>query len=63
MTFTNPYAETGPGKSRPRDLAEHLPYICSESGRVCIDRLPVTLEEVRACGDALTAIYAARLQA
>jgi hypothetical protein len=63
VTFTDPYAETGPGKTRPRGLAEHLPYVDPTTGRVHIDRLPVTREEVRACGDALQAIYTARVEA
>jgi hypothetical protein len=42
---------------RPAGHPEHLPYICRFSGRVCIDRVPNTEEEVRACGDALRAIY------
>ena len=47
---------------RPKGHAEHMPYLCPHSGRVCIDRLPNTQEEVRACGDALVAFYNAQME-
>jgi hypothetical protein len=41
------------GGFRPAGHPDHLPYICMKTGHVCIDRLPVTDEEVAACNAAL----------
>lgn len=51
-----------PNPGRPEGYAEYMPYLCPDSGRVCIDRLPNTTEEVRACGDALVAFYNAQME-
>lgn len=51
------------GTSRPDGHPDHMPYVCTTTGRVCIDRVPCTQEEIRDCGDALQAIYNARREA
>jgi hypothetical protein len=64
VTFIDPYKDIiGGGDGRPDGIPDYMPYVCATTGRVCIDRLPVTNDEVRACGDALTAIYNARVEA
>lgn len=44
--------------TRPQPLPEHLPYYCHVTGKIRIDRLPVTLDEVRECQAALSRMYA-----
>lgn len=44
--------------TRPAPLPEHLPYYCHQTGKLRIDRLPVTLEEVWECQSALADMYA-----
>jgi hypothetical protein len=57
---SSPYTSSTRGAGRPADLPDYMPYICATTGRVCIDRVPNTDQEVRACGDALQRIYIAR---
>jgi hypothetical protein len=56
---SSPYTSSTRGAGRPADRPDYMPYICTTTGRVCIDRVPCTEEEIRACGDALRAIYTA----
>ena len=44
--------------TRPHTIPDHIPYICGRTGKVRIDRVPITQEEIRECGDWLTAYYA-----
>lgn len=56
----SPYYDHPSGEGRPEGVPDFMPYVSASIGQVCIDRLPCTQEEIRACGDALTAIYSAR---
>lgn len=40
--------------TRPSGLVEHVPYWCPEKKQVRLDRMPVTLQEVRDCTAALS---------
>lgn len=56
-------AECNPSNpGRPEGHPDYMPYLCPDSGRVCIDRLPSTQEEIRESGDALVAIYNAQME-
>lgn len=46
--------------TRPEGLEPYMPYVCSETGVVRIDVVPVTQEEIRQAGDRLQEIYAGR---
>jgi len=43
--------------TRPEGLEPHIPYICPQTGRVRMDVLPTTPEQVREVGLRLQEIY------
>jgi hypothetical protein len=44
------------GRHRPSGHPDHVPYICCRTNMVCLDRIPVTDEEIEACNSALKVI-------
>lgn len=44
----------GVPSTRPSGLVEHVPYYCPEKKQIRLDRMPVTLQEVRDCAAALS---------
>lgn len=46
------------GGTRPEGHPEHIPYVCIRTGAICLDRLPVTQAEVKACSEALEQMHA-----
>lgn len=43
--------------TRPHVIPDYIPYVCGRTGKLRIDRVPITSDEIRECGDALQAHY------
>ena len=51
------YLDPAIESTRPHTIPDHIPYICGRTGKLRIDRVPITPDEIRECGDALQAHY------